>query len=135
MMLMSWTSQLLRTEFLEAMTHLTEGDFEDRVYAAVEQAQEQFRAEDAALLVRDNFPFLGDEEYAEMLEHLADTYKGVEIEHVDPYLKAVELRPEGGCSACGISTFHIREAIGTYLLEHVDPDIRVVVKSMPGVEY
>jgi Fe-S cluster biogenesis protein NfuA len=117
------------------MSHLRTGDFEDRVYKAVEEAQERLRAEDRALLVRENFPFLDDTEYAEMLEHLADTYKGVEVEHVDPYLKTVELRPEGGCSACGISTFHIREAIGSYLIEHVDPELRVIVKSSPEVEY
>ena len=117
------------------MTELTEGDLEDRIYIAVEEAQEQFRAEDQALLVRENFPFLDDEEYTEMIKHLEGTYKGVEIERIDPYLKTVEIRPEGGCSSCAISTFHIRQAIGSYLAEHVDPELRVVVRNRPDADF
>jgi Fe-S cluster biogenesis protein NfuA len=110
-------------------------DFEDRVYAAVAEAEEQFRAEDAALLKRENFPFLEDSEYAEMLEHIGDNYKGVEIDWIDPYTKTVVLKPEGGCSACAISTFHIQRAIGEYLTQHVDPEIRVTVRSTPGADF
>jgi Fe-S cluster biogenesis protein NfuA len=110
-------------------------DFEDRIYAAVAEAEEQFRAEDAALLKRENFPFLDDAEYAEMVEHLAGTYKGVEIDWIDPYTKSVVLKPEGGCSSCAISTFHIQKAIGEYLTEHVDPEIRVSVKSAPQSDF
>jgi Fe-S cluster biogenesis protein NfuA len=110
-------------------------DFEDRVYAAVAKAEEQFRAEDAAMLRRENFPFLDDAGYAEMIEHLAGTYKGVDIDWVDSYTKTVVLKPEGGCSACGISSFHIQQAIGVYLREHVDPGIRVTVKTAPGSDF
>jgi Fe-S cluster biogenesis protein NfuA len=110
-------------------------DFEDRIYAAVAEAEEQFRAEDAALLKRENLPFLDDAEYAEMVEHLAGTYKGVEIDWIDPYTKSVVLKPEGGCSSCAISTFHIQKAIGEYLTEHVDPEIRVSVKSAPQSDF
>ena len=109
--------------------------FEDQVYAAVAAAEEQFRAEDAAMLKRENFPFLDDVEFAEVIEHLAGTYKGVEIDWVDPYTKTVVLRPEGGCSTCAISTFHIQRAIGEYLAEHVDPAIRVTVKSAPQSDF
>ena len=117
------------------MSHLTKGDFEDRVYAGVAAAEEQFRAEDAAMLRRENFPFLGDDEYAEMIDHLAETYKGVEIDWIDPYTKAVVLKPEGGCSTCAISSFHIQKAIGEYLVDHVDPEIRVSVRSAPGSDF
>jgi Fe-S cluster biogenesis protein NfuA len=110
-------------------------DFEDRVYAAVAEAEEQFRAEDASMLRRNNFPFLDDAGYAGMIEHLAGTYKGVEVDWVDPFTKSVVLRPEGGCSACAISSFHIQRAIGVYLREHVDPDIRVSVKAAPGSDF
>lgn len=117
------------------MTHLTEGDLEDRVYAAVAAAEEQFRAEDAAMLQRENLSFLDDAEYQEMVQHLQGTYKGVEIDWIDPFTKTVVLRPEGGCSACAISTFHIQKAIGAYLAEHVDPELRVVVKSAPETDF
>jgi Fe-S cluster biogenesis protein NfuA len=118
------------------MTEMGEqNDFEDRVYAAVSEAEEQFRAEDAEMLKRENFPYLDDAEYAAMLEHLAGTYKGVEIDWVDPYTKTVVLKPEGGCSTCSISTMHIQRAIGQYLTEHVDPDIRVTVKSSPQADF
>src|SRR5207247_1118427 len=100
------------------MTEPAKTDFEDRVYAAVAEAEEQFRAEDATMLKRENFPFLDDTEYAEMLDHLAGTYKGVEIDWVDPYTKTVVLKPEGGCSSCAISSFHIQKAIGEYLTQH-----------------
>jgi len=110
-------------------------DFEDRVYAAVAEAEEQFRAEDASMLRRENFPFLDDAGYLEMIEHLAGTYKGVEIDWVDPYTKSVVLKPEGGCAACAISSFHIQLAIGVYLREHVDPDIRVSVKAAPESDF
>lgn len=117
------------------MTQAAEPDFEDRVYAAVTRAEEQFRAEDAALLKRENFPFLDESDYAEMLDAVAEKYKGVDIDWVDPYTKTVVLTPEGGCSACAISTFHIQKAIGEYLAQHVDPDIRVIVKSAPGADF
>jgi Fe-S cluster biogenesis protein NfuA len=117
------------------MTHLTEGALEDRVYAAVAAAEEQFKAEDTVLLQRENFPFMDDAEYREMLGHLEGTYKGVEIDWIDPYTKTVVLRPEGGCSACAISTFHIQKAIGAYLTEHVDPELRVTVKSAPETDF
>jgi Fe-S cluster biogenesis protein NfuA len=117
------------------MTESDDGDFEDRVYAAVAAAEEQFRAEDQALLKRENFPFLDDSDYAAMIEHLAGTYKGVEIDWIDPYTKTVILKPEGGCSACAISTFHIQRAIGDYLTEHVDPDIHVSVRSAPQSDF
>jgi Fe-S cluster biogenesis protein NfuA len=110
-------------------------DFEDRIYAAVAAAEEQFRAEDAAMLRRDNLSFLDDEEYEEMLRHLEGSYKGVEIDWIDPYTKTVVLRPEGGCAACAISTFHIQRAIGEYLAEHVDPDIHVVIKTAPETDF
>jgi Fe-S cluster biogenesis protein NfuA len=110
-------------------------DFEDRVYAAVSEAEEQFRAEDAMLLRRENFPFLDDADYAAMIEHLSGTYKGVDIDWVDPYTKTVVLKPEGGCSACAISSFHIQQAIGVYLREHVDPEIRVSVKAAPESDF
>lgn len=116
------------------MTHLAAGDLEDRIYTAVSEAEEQFRAEDAAMLRRENLSFLDDEEYQQMIEHLQGTYKGVEIDWIDPYTKTVVLRPEGGCSACAISGFHIQRAIGQYLTEHVDPEIRVVVKSTPEAD-
>jgi Fe-S cluster biogenesis protein NfuA len=112
-----------------------EDDFEDRVYAAVAAAEQQFRAEDEALLKRENLPFLDDAEYQSMVEHLAGTYKGVEIDWIDPYTKTVVLKPEGGCSTCAISTFHIQKAIGEYLEEHVDPDIRVSVRSAPQSDF
>lgn len=117
------------------MTHLGEGDLEDRIYTGVEEAQEQFRAEDAAMLRRENLPFLDDEEYAAMVEHLAGTYKGVEIDWIDTETKAVAIKPEGGCSACAVSTFHIQRAIGDYLAEHVDPELRVIVESPPQADY
>ncbi len=117
------------------MTQPLPKDFDDRVYAAVAEAEEQFRAEDAAMLKRENFPFMDDSEYAEMVDHLAGTYKGVEIDWVDPYTKMVVLKPEGGCSSCAISSFHIQKAIGEYLVKHVDPDIRVTVKSAPGSDF
>jgi Fe-S cluster biogenesis protein NfuA len=117
------------------MTHLAEGDFEDRIYAAVAEAEEQFRAEDAAMLDRENLGFLDDTEYRDMLQHLEGTYKGVEIDWIDPVTKTVVLRPEGGCSACAVSTFHIQRAIGAYLIEHVDPEVRVTVKSAPATDF
>jgi|SRR5712692_2444303 len=110
-------------------------DFEDRVYAAVAEAEEQFRAEDAAMLKRENFPFMDASEYAEMIDHLAGTYKGVEIDWIDPYTKTVVLKPEGGCSSCAVSSFHIQRAIGDYLAEHVDPEIHVTVKTAPGSDF
>lgn len=112
-----------------------EAGFEERVYAAVEAAQERFRAEDQAMLARENFPFLEDEEYAAMLTSLAGTYKGVEVEWLDPSTKTVVLRPEGGCEACAIAAFHIQTAVGDYLIEHVDPDIRVSVRSAPATDF
>lgn len=117
------------------MAEPSEPDFEDRVYAAVAAAEEQFRAEDAALLKRDNFPFLDDAEFAGMIDHLQGTYKGVEIDWIDPYTKTVVLKPEGGCSSCAISTFHIQKAIGEYLTEHVDPDIHVTVRAAPQSDF
>jgi Fe-S cluster biogenesis protein NfuA len=117
------------------MAHLTEGDLQDRIYAGVAAAEEQFQAEDAAMLTRENLGFLDDAEYAEMIDHLQGTYKGVEIDWIDPFTKTVVLRPEGGCSACAISTFHIQKAIGAYLTEHVDPQLRVVVKSAPQTDF
>jgi Fe-S cluster biogenesis protein NfuA len=110
-------------------------DFEDQVYAAVAAAEEQFRAEDAALLRRENFPFLDDSDYAEMMGHIGDNYKGVEVDWVDPYTKTVVLKPEGGCAACAISSFHIQRAIGEYLRAHVDPETRVIVQSQPGTDF
>ncbi|MGI8550142.1 MAG: hypothetical protein ACR2PL_04975 [Dehalococcoidia bacterium] len=117
------------------MTNLTDGDLEDRIYAGVEAALEQFRAEDAALLVRENFPYLDDAEFAAMIEGLRGTYKGVEIDWIDSVTKAVVLRPEGGCEACAIAAFHIQQAIGRYLVEHVDPDLRVSVRSAPQTDF
>lgn len=117
------------------MTHLTNGDFEDRVYTAVAEAEECFRAEDAAMLKRENLPFLDEAEYDRMITSLADTYKGVELDWVDPVTRTVVLKPEGGCSACAISGFHIQQAIGRYLIDHVDPEIRVSVKSMPQTDF
>jgi Fe-S cluster biogenesis protein NfuA len=117
------------------MTEAGTDSFEDRVYAAVGEAEEQFRAEDAAMLQRENLSFLDDHEYEAMLRSLEGSYKGVEIDWIDPYTKTVVLRPEGGCSACAISTFHIQKAIGIYLAEHVDPEIRVVVKSAPQTDF
>jgi len=117
------------------MSQPANDDFEDRVYAAVSEAEERFRAEDAAMLRRENLSFLDDHEYQEMLHSLEGSYKGVEIDWIDPYTKTVVIRPEGGCSACAISTFHIQKAIGAYLTEHVDPEIRVVVKSAPQTDF
>ena len=117
------------------MTHLTTGDLEDRIYTGVEQAQEQFRSEDAAMLSRENLSFLDEEEYAAMIEHLAGTYKGVEVAYIDTFTKTVELEPEGGCAACAVSSFHIQRAIGSYLVEHVDPALRVIVRSAPQTDF
>jgi Fe-S cluster biogenesis protein NfuA len=117
------------------MTQPADDNFEDRVYAAVAAAEEQFRAEDAAMLERENLSFLDDEEYRDMLRHLEGSYKGVEIDWIDPFTKTVVLRPEGGCSACAISSFHIQKAIGAYLTEHIDPEIRVVVKAAPETDF
>jgi len=117
------------------MTHLSAGELEQRIYAGVAAAEEQFRAEDAAMLKRENLSFLDDEEYAAMLAHLEGTYKGVEIEWIDPVTKTVVLKPEGGCSACAISAFHIQKAIGDYLTEHVDPDVRVSVRAEPETDF
>ncbi|HVC30517.1 MAG TPA: hypothetical protein VND24_04960 [Steroidobacteraceae bacterium] len=117
------------------MTHLMAGDLEQRIYAGVEQAQEQFRSEDAAMLSRENLSFLDDEEYAAMVEHLAGTYKGVEVAYVDAFTKTVELEPEGGCAACAVSSFHIQRAIGSYLIEHVDPGMRVIVRTAPETDF
>ncbi len=117
------------------MTESSQAAFADQVYAAVAAAEEQFRAEDAALLQRENFPFLDNSEYAEMIEHIGDNYKGVEIDWVDPYTKTVVLKPEGGCSACAISTYHIQRAIGEFLRAHVDPETRVIVQSQPGADF
>jgi Fe-S cluster biogenesis protein NfuA len=117
------------------MAHLMSGDLEERVYTGVEQAQEQFRAEDTAMLSRENLSFLDDDEYASMLGQLAGTYKGVEVAFFDPFTKTVELEPEGGCAACAVSSFHIQRAIGTFLVEHVDPDLRVIVRSSPQTDF
>ncbi len=117
------------------MAQTNQNDFEDQVYAAVAAAEEQFRAEDAALLKRENFPFLDDAEYAAMIDQIGEHYKGVEIDWVDPYTKTVVLKPEGGCEACAISAFHIQRAIGEYLREHVDTAVRVIVQSPPGADF
>ena len=79
--------------------------------------------------------WLDDAEYAGMIASLEGSNKGVEVDWMDAYTKTVVIRPEGGCAACAISTFHIQKAIGAYLAENVDPEIRVIVKAPPQADF